>query len=252
MTLLTSIASRGSSSRLVILNLWADARTGFVLSGLESNINKSFIVLESNRDRTLLINTYIHKGNNMNGTARNPPGIDLSLTPRQLDLLSTALASSRSSAMPKSNLQSNSLHQEPNPTKPNVASGSSNSNQRQKNLDANLNTTDLYKSPLQDSPSSAMFGSEEFESPLIDYDFDDGIYDWDNSAGLMIGSLPGAANEEEHDLHEKRKSIEDDDENTHKRREGEEKTAKKPGRKPMTGEPTTVRLHEAFCLTVHG
>lgn len=187
----------------------------------------------------------------MNGAASNPSVIDLSLTPDQLDLLSTALASSRSSAMPKSNLQSNSLHSEPNPTKPDVVRDNNNSNQSRKSLDANLITTDLYKSPMQESPSSAMLGSEEFESPLLDYDFDDGTYDWDNSAGLMIGSLPGAPNEEENDLHEKRKSIEDDGENAHKRREGEDKTAKKPGRKPMTGEPTTVRLIDNPCLTAH-
>lgn len=186
----------------------------------------------------------------MNGAASNPSGLDLSLTPDQLDLLSTALASSQSSAMPKVNLKSNSLSRESNPTKPDVVR--SNPNQGRKSLDTILNTIDLYGSPMLQSPSSAMLGSEEFESPLIDYDFDDGTYDWDNSAGLMIGSLPGAANEEENDLHEKRKSIEDDDETTHKRREGEDKTAKKPGRKPMTGEPTTVRLHDGFCVTVYG
>ena len=250
--MLTSIASNGSSSLLVILNLWTDARTGPVLSGLESTINTSFAVLESNRDRTLLINTNINKGSNMNSAARNPPGIDHSLTPLQVDLLSTALGSSESSAMPKSNLQSNSLHRELNHTKPHVASGCSSSNQGQKSLDANLNRTDLYKSPMQESPSSAMLGSEEIESPLLDYDFDDGIYDWDNSAGLMIDRHPGAANEEEHDLHEKRKSIEDDDENTHKRRAGEDKTARTPSGKPMTGEWTTVRLHDGFCLAVYG
>lgn len=183
----------------------------------------------------------------MNGEASNPSGLDLSLTPDQLDLLSTALASSQSSAIPKSNLKSNSLYREPTQTKPDVIRGNSNSNQGRKSLDTILNTIDLYGSPMLESPSSAMLGSEEFESPLIDYDFDDVNYDWDNSAGLMIGSLPGAANEEENDLHDKRKSIEDDDEITHKRREGEDKTAKKPGRKPMTGEPTTVRLHGGFA-----
>lgn len=135
--------------------------------------------------------------------------------------------------------------------KPDVVQGNSYSGPRRKSLETILNTIDLYESPMLESPSSAMLGSEEFESPLIDYDFDDGNYDWENSAGLMIGSLPGAANEEENDLHEKRKSIEDD-ENTHKRREGEEKTAKKAGRKPMTGEPTTVRLHHGFYVRVYG
>lgn len=194
----------------------------------------------------------MHNKDNMNGAASNPSGIDLSLTPDQLDLLSTALASSQSSAVPKSNLKSNPMYGEPNPMKPDVVHGNSYSNQRRKSLETILNTIDLYGSPMLESPSSAMLGSEEFESPLIDYDFDDGTYDWDNSAGLMIGSLPGAANEEENDLHEKRKSIEDEDENTHKRREGEDKPAKKPGRKPMTGEPTTVRLHDGFSVTVFG
>lgn len=188
---------------------------------------------------------------NMNGTGSNPSGIDLSLTPDQLELLSTALASSQSSAIPKSDLNSNSLYREPNPMKPDVVQGNIYSGPRRKSLETILNTIDLYESPMLESPSSAMLGSEEFESPLIDYDFDDGNYDWENSAGLMIGSLPGAVNEEENDLHEKRKSIEDD-ENTHKRREGEEKTAKKAGRKPLTGEPTTVRLHHGFYVRVYG
>lgn len=45
------------------------------------------------------------------------------------------------------------------------------------------------------------------------------------------------------ELHDKRKSPEDekeDNENGSKRRDGEEKVAKKPGRKPLTSEPTTV------------
>lgn len=50
---------------------------------------------------------------------------------------------------------------------------------------------------------------------------------------------------------EKRKSPdddedEDDDEDTGKRREGEEKIAKKPGRKLITTEPTTVSLFAFF------
>jgi AP-1-like factor len=51
------------------------------------------------------------------------------------------------------------------------------------------------------------------------------------------------------DLHDKRKSFmesvdedddDDDDENAPKRREGDEKQPKKPGRKPLTSEPTSV------------
>jgi AP-1-like factor len=47
----------------------------------------------------------------------------------------------------------------------------------------------------------------------------------------------------EGDLHDKRKNADDDDddeENAPKRRESEEKSSKKPGRKPLTSEPTSV------------
>ena len=46
-----------------------------------------------------------------------------------------------------------------------------------------------------------------------------------------------------HDLHDKRKSMDgnnDDEEGGGKRREGEDKLSKKPGRKPLTSEPTSV------------
>jgi AP-1-like transcription factor len=48
----------------------------------------------------------------------------------------------------------------------------------------------------------------------------------------------------EGELHDKRKNTEDEDdeENTPKRRDSEEKTSKKPGRKPLTSEPTSVSL----------
>ncbi|KIW14856.1 hypothetical protein PV08_07641 [Exophiala spinifera] len=78
------------------------------------------------------------------------------------------------------------------------------------------------------------------ESPFLDFDpeadFGDESFDFDENA-RMIGDIPG-------ELHDKRKSIdgkEDDDEGGGKRREGEDKTAKKPGRKPLTSEPTSKR-----------
>ncbi|KAK5219216.1 DNA-binding transcription factor yap1 [Exophiala xenobiotica] len=77
------------------------------------------------------------------------------------------------------------------------------------------------------------------ESPFLDFDPDadfDESFDFDENA-RMIGDIPG-------ELHDKRKSIDgkdDDDEGGGKRREGEDKTAKKPGRKPLTSEPTSKR-----------
>jgi AP-1-like factor len=88
------------------------------------------------------------------------------------------------------------------------------------------------------------------DSPYVDFlDGTDPNFNFDFSAedGQMIGDLPGAD-----ELHDKRKSPEDsNEENTHddKRREGEEKTAaKKPGRKPLTSEPTSVRGKQILYL----
>lgn len=96
------------------------------------------------------------------------------------------------------------------------------------------------------------------ESPYVDFLDGDGTFDFDpnESSDLLIGSLPGehhqqskspsqpADDETEHG--DKRKSIGDNDEDEieggGKRREGEDKTAKKPGRKPLTSEPTTVSI----------
>jgi hypothetical protein len=55
------------------------------------------------------------------------------------------------------------------------------------------------------------------------------------------------------ELHDKRKSTEDDDdeENTPKRRESEEKSSKKPGRKPLTSEPTSVSRQPLLAITTN-
>lgn len=179
-----------------------------------------------------------------NGRTKNHSGPDLSLTPVQQDLLLTALASNRSQALPNSTTMFSDRVS--NSTKPSVDRANSNLNQGQ-GLDATRTNTELYKSPLQESPGFGGVGSDGFEeSPIIGFDPGDGSFDfWNNSAENMFGSLPGAANDEEGDLHDKRKSPEDeeDEEGGHKRREGEDKSAKKPGRKPLTGEPTTVIFH---------
>jgi AP-1-like factor len=102
------------------------------------------------------------------------------------------------------------------------------------------------ESPLQ-APGSGNLGLEE--SPFIDYDYEfdaDGSYDYDFANDLqaqMIGNLPGTSSDGDADNHDKRSHPDDDgdeDEGGGKRREGDEKSSKKPGRKPLTSEPTSV------------
>ncbi len=106
----------------------------------------------------------------------------------------------------------------------------------------------LTASPLQ-APGSGTVNSFD-ESPFIDYDYEfeaDGSFDYDfsnSSQGQMIGKLPGTSSDGDADSHDKRSHPEDNDDEEAggggKRREGDEKTSKKPGRKPLTSEPTSV------------
>lgn len=91
------------------------------------------------------------------------------------------------------------------------------------------------------------------ENPFIDYD-----YDFDNEAsygdfdfsglpqGQAVGGLPSVGTPSDGDVptHDKR-GLSDEDENEDepegKRRDGDDKTSKKPGRKPLTSEPTSKR-----------
>jgi len=111
----------------------------------------------------------------------------------------------------------------------------------------------LTESPLQAPGSGTLNGFEE--SPFIDYDYDfdaDGSFDYDfsnDSQGQMIGKLPGTSSDGDADTHDKRSHPEDDgdeEEGGGKRREGDEKTTKKPGRKPLTSEPTSVSIARSF------
>lgn len=112
-------------------------------------------------------------------------------------------------------------------------------------------------SPLQ-APGSATMTQLD-DSPFVDYDynFDDAVGDFGEfdfstlPQGQMIGAIPntkGASSSSDGDApqHDKRGLSEDDienDEHDDKRREQEEKTgAKKPGRKPLTSEPTSVSI----------
>ena len=71
----------------------------------------------------------------------------------------------------------------------------------------------------------------------------------------MIGALPGDSPENDgEDGAEKRKSPEDDVEEPEgggKRRDTDDKQAKKPGRKPLTSEPTTVGCLSTTATTLY-
>lgn len=92
-------------------------------------------------------------------------------------------------------------------------------------------------------------------SPFLDYDydingdtsFDFSFADGSASSAKMIGDLPGSAGSEksgsENNETEKRSHPDDeneDDGGDAKRQETGEKVSKKPGRKPLTTEPTSV------------
>lgn len=114
------------------------------------------------------------------------------------------------------------------------------------------------ESPQQQAPGSGTLNGFE-ESPFIDYDYDfdpEGSFDYsfdNNSQGQMIGKLPGTSSDGD-DHHDKRSHPDDDDDEEDgggKRREGEEKGSKKPGRKPLTSEPTSVSFIRDINLLKH-
>ncbi|KAF2676058.1 AP1-like transcription factor-like protein [Lentithecium fluviatile CBS 122367] len=103
-----------------------------------------------------------------------------------------------------------------------------------------------FTSPQQGTPATAFNNVGVEESPFADYLDGDTSFDFDgaDNGELMIGDLPGDSPSKNDDTPEKRKSpgdVDDDAEGGGKRREGEDKQAKKPGRKPLTSEPTTKR-----------
>ena len=163
-------------------------------------------------------------------------GSELSLTPSQEGLLRTALSSN--------NVSSNG------PQKPfagSLSNGGSYSNSKQQSGDSTGTGANVYTSPIQKTPGSGQLDNFD-ESPFLDYEnLDDGNFDWDNNGEQLFGDLPENEFNDDVELHDKRKASDgqdDDDEASSKRREGEDKsgkkTAQKPGRKPLTGEPTTV------------
>ncbi|PSR79207.1 transcription factor PAP1-domain-containing protein [Coniella lustricola] len=165
-------------------------------------------------------------------STRNPLS-DFILTPQQQSLLFAALNSNRQSTGSPAN------------------GGATTSN---------MSPSSFTTSPAQQNGS----GGFPEESPFIDYDYEfsagDPGYDFqfaDESQGKMIGDLPGSNSSEGSDTkadstkagsdnndNEKRSHPDDDneeDESSAKRQETGDKAPKKPGRKPLTTEPTSKR-----------
>ncbi len=113
----------------------------------------------------------------------------------------------------------------------------------------------LSQSPMSFSGSPGQ-GLDSFQtSPDLDYEYDfggpDSSFDFsinDGTQPKMIADLPGSSakarsESTETESPDKRSHPDDDDDNGGaKRRESEDKVAKKPGRKPLTTEPSSVSI----------
>ncbi|KAI0113390.1 PAP1-domain-containing protein [Daldinia grandis] len=121
------------------------------------------------------------------------------------------------------------------------------------------------KSPVQNQKGTPNIDAQNDisngiqESPYLDYDYDlgpDTSFDFDfthDGQAKMIGDLPGTSPKEnskasspDNDSPDKRSHPDDDEEDDMeegggKRRESEGKIPKKPGRKPLTNEPSSKR-----------
>lgn len=105
-------------------------------------------------------------------------------------------------------------------------------------------TDDYFSTQPMVSPDQFLNGDD---SPYLGFDIDgdgDDQFNFSND-GQLMGDFPGDDSQVDiNDLHEKRKNVDDkddeDDDGGGKRREGEGGTSKKPGRKPLTAEPTSV------------
>ena len=145
-------------------------------------------------------------------------GPDLSLTPGQEDLLRTALSSNQRGS-------------------PKHTGGSTTSAYQQSVMGHTMaDTSTLYTSPTENGASNGRI-FELDDSPLMD-NLDDANFDWDNTDQLF-GYISGNDFDEDGELHDKRKASSESN-GSSKRQEGDDKTPKKPGRKPLTAEPNTV------------
>ncbi|KAI9885594.1 MAG: hypothetical protein M1823_002603 [Watsoniomyces obsoletus] len=175
-----------------------------------------------------------------------PLNPNLSLSPEQQELLVAALASNKprgatdvSKGSKMATTSSNKIKSEP------MSSGRATNQAKQSTTELEPSSTDL--SLLDDFRLA--------DGSLIDYNLDlgwddplnveDGLGMDGDETGELLDEVPSTRTNGDgpHEAHEKRKNPGDDDdgEGGGKRREGDEKPAKKPGRKPLTSEPTTKR-----------
>lgn len=140
----------------------------------------------------------------------------LYLSPNQQDLLLAALSSNN--PPPKHQNNTPPVKRESGSTPGHASSGS------------------FSISPRGFDHNGYNFGTDE--SPFLDFNPDP---DFDLGSESLIGDLPGI----DYEPGDKRKDIggnleDENEESGKKRRESDDKTARKPGRKPLTSEPTTV------------
>jgi AP-1-like factor len=103
-----------------------------------------------------------------------------------------------------------------------------------------------------DSVNPAIFDVSQEHFPTSGYDttFDESLLSTYNDTSGMFAFGSTATSPQQTEEHDKRKSPdeeddEEEDESDHKRQEGDDKVAKKPGRKLITAEPTTVSVPSA-------
>ncbi|KAL1955712.1 hypothetical protein VTO42DRAFT_8184 [Malbranchea cinnamomea] len=165
----------------------------------------------------------------------------LYLSPEQQDLLYAALSSSNRFAKgPQDD------HATINPLNSNLHPPQQRQQQQQqqqhgvKQENGTSSNGNVFDSPSEEGIGSAKLGFGTDESPFLDFNLD---ADFDfNATDALIGELPGDPPADS-ESREKRKSIDgkQTEDNGKKRKENEEKTPKKPGRKPLTSEPTSKR-----------
>jgi AP-1-like factor len=131
-----------------------------------------------------------------------------------------------------------------------------NSNRGTQNSAASAKNSLSLETETDTSPTRDMDTTSFNESPYLDnydYEFGDSSFDFSFANGEQVGSakmiddMPESAGSDstDNDVNEKRGHPDDDDEEDSpekdaKRHEGSEKGPKKPGRKPLTSEPSSV------------
>lgn len=181
--------------------------------------------------------------------ANNPLSPDLSLTPDQQELLLTALSSNRPTSMA---INPDSFMKSSNMINPSTNHPTKNPTKTPARLDSTSADAPAFQPSIHNSPGFGKSTSGNLDANAsLDYDLDETNIDWDPNGESLFADLPDTLIEDDGDLHDKRKTLEDQrdgDGNGNKRREGEDKAAKKPGRKPLT-EPTTVCRPDLGTIT---